>query len=339
MRPPCAGETESVLLSVIIPTFNQRRLLEECLGSLMGCDDPGYEWELIVVDDASTDDTVPWFMSRYPEGHLLQQNQNRGFAASINLGISKGRGDWIALINNDILLDPGWFRHVSARFADDVGSITTRVLLYSDPTKIDTEGDHYTVVGGALKSSYFQDVWKADWRGREPFSASASAAVYNRKALEDAGGFDESLEAYYEDVDLGFRLRLRGWKCVFAPQAVSYHRVSATYDPGSYRHHFYSSRNAEAVFWTNMPGPLLARYAFPHLMFVIFQLVSRVFKGHFFPFLLGKIDFLRRLPVVWRKRQWVQARRRISCNELRALMISEWVRVYLLKPMQAKLHL
>ncbi|MBW2145769.1 MAG: glycosyltransferase family 2 protein [Deltaproteobacteria bacterium] len=338
MRQSRIGETDPVLLSVVIPTFNRQGLLQECLNSLFSCDDPGYNWELIVVDDASTDNTVSWFMSKYADEHLLRQNKNRGFAAAVNRGIRKARGAWIALINNDITLDPEWFLQVSTKFAPDVGSIATRVLVYSEPTKVDTEGDYYTVVGGALKSSYFQDVMKSEWKGHKPFSASASAVVYNRQALEDAGGFDETLEAYYEDVDLGFRLLLMGWKCVFASKAISYHRVSSSYDSRSYRYHFYGSRNQEVVFWANMPTPLLARYAFSHLVFVLFQLVSHVFKGQFFPFLLGKIDFLGQLPAVWRKRRLVQARRKISCKELQSLMISEWVQVYILKRLQGKLH-
>ncbi len=131
----------------------------------------------------------------------------------------------------------------------------------------------------------------------EVFGASGSSAFYRTAALRKVGGFDPLLGSYYEDIDLAFRLRWAGYRCVFAPQCVIYHDVSATYDHGSPALQRRMARNAEIVFWANMPPGLLTLAIVPHLVFVMLQAAWRLARGRLRPFLLGKCDTLR----AWRE--------------------------------------
>ena len=123
----------------------------------------------------------------------------------------------------------------------------------------------------------------------EVFGASGSSAFYRSAALRRAGGFDPLLGSYYEDVDLAFRLRWAGYRCVFAPRSVIYHDVSATYDHGSPALQRRMARNAEIVFWANLPPGLLALAIVPHLAFVSLQAAWRLARGRLRPFLLGQV--------------------------------------------------
>ncbi len=285
------------LCSIVIPTYNGRAILHTCLDSVFRNLPAQRSWatEVIVVDDASTDDTVNWVAAYYPRVRLVCRPANGGFCAAANDGLGTARGRFIQLLNNDTEVTPGWLEAGLAPFADPtVGSVAPLVLVRSDPGRVDSAGDAYSLAGWPTKRGHGQPA--ADWTDRpleDVFAASGSSAFYRAAAIRQVGGFDPLLGSYYEDVDLGFRLRWAGYRCVFAARCRILHEISATYDHAHPALQRRIARNAELVFWSNLPARHLAAAILPHAALLVTQGGWRMARLRFIPFFLGKIDAIR----------------------------------------------
>lgn len=160
---------------------------------------------------------------------------------------------------------------------------------------------------------------------RRCFSGCGAAAFYRRQALADTGAFYEDLQAYYEDVELGFRLNLRGWRCIHEPRSVCVHRGSASYGRGSFRQKFNSARNAETIFFTCMPRGLLLRYLPAHVLADVLLAGHHVLRGTGGAYLRGKLAFLSFLGSAVRRRREVQRLGRVSAADLRECLVRPWL--------------
>jgi O-antigen biosynthesis protein len=288
------------LCSVVIPTYNGRHLLETCLASIArqrpGAGGPTIE--VIIADDASTDDTATWLADAHPDVRYVRLERNGGFCSAANAGIAAARGDFVQILNNDTEVTSGWIEAGLAPFADPaVGSVAPLVLVRSDPTRVDSAGDSYTLVGWPIKRGHGEHVRR--WADRPlecVFGASGSSAFYRAEALRRVGSFDPTFHSYYEDVDLAFRLRWSGYLCVFTPRCRVLHEVSASYDHARPALQRRMSRNAEILFWSNLPMRWLLAGTVPHLAFTLGQGLWRLARGRFRPFILGKWDALCILP-------------------------------------------
>jgi GT2 family glycosyltransferase len=293
------------ICSVVIPTFNGRDLLETCLASIARHrpTDPDLPIEIIVADDASADGTAEWLAVGYPEVVVIRRERNGGFCLAANAGIAAARGRFIQVLNNDTEVTANWIEAGLAPFDDQtVGGVAPLVLVRSDPNRVDSAGDSYALPGWPTKRGHGQpaDLF-ASRPVEEVFGASGSSAFYRSAALRRTGAFDSLLGSYYEDIDLAFRLRWAGYRCVFTPRCVIHHEVSATYQHGSPVLQRRMSRNAEIVFWSNLPGRLLAAAIVPHLAFVGLQAAWRLMRGRLLAFVQGKCDALA---------QWTEIRAR-----------------------------
>jgi O-antigen biosynthesis protein len=305
---PVEPSDSGALCSVVIPTYNGRGLLERCLASVARHRpaDGNPSIEVVVSDDGSTDGTAEWLTCAYPDVRLVRAHRNQGFCAAANAGIAAAKGRFIQLLNNDTEVGPGWIEAGLAPFADaTVGAVAPLVLVRSEPGRVDSAGDSYSLAGWPTKRGHGQPAARFAARPvEEVFGASGSSAFYRAGALRRTGGFDPLFGSYYEDTDLAFRLRWAGYRCVFAPGCLIYHDVSATYDhksPGLQRR---MARNAELVFWANLPARVLALAVVPHMMFVTAQAAWRLARGRLRPFLLGKCDALRAWPEIKKRRQF-----------------------------------
>jgi len=301
-RPAC---------SVVIPTYNGRHLLEFCLASVMRHRPEGVE--VIVADDASTDDTPAWLSETHPDARLVRLAENLGFCGAANAGIAAARGAFIQLLNNDAEVTAGWIEAGLAPFADEaVGSVAPLVLVRSDPSRVDSAGDQYALVGLPSKRGHGQPARRWLDHGSDlVFGASGSSAFYRASALQKVGAYDPAFGAYYEDVDLAFRLRWAGYSCRYAPACTILHEVSASYDHGRPALQRRMARNAELLFWTDLPAPWLVAGLIPHAVFTLAQAAHRLARGRFRPFVLGKLDALRDAPTF-------RARRRLRSDLARA---------------------
>ena len=305
------------ICSIVIPSYNGRALLAPCLASIarQRPHHPALSIEVIVVDDASTDGTDQWLARVYPDVRLVKLERNQGFCAAANAGIVCANGDVVQLLNNDTEVAAGWIEAGLEPFVDPtVGAVAPLVLVRSEPGRVDSAGDSYTLFGWPVKRGHGQPRESFSQRpAEEVFGASGSSAFYRASALERTGGFDPLFGSYYEDVDLSFRLRWAGYRCVFTPQSLVYHDVSSTYNHGSPALQRRMSRNAEFVFWANLSAAGLTLSILPHLAFLVVQGAWRLARGRLRPFLKGKCDAIRG----WRE---ITARRRFRVELFRSAL-------------------
>lgn len=213
-------------VAVVVPNWNGRRWLPGLLASLDA--QTRAPDAVVVVDNGSSDGSVAWLAAERPDVHVLPLGVNTGFSVACNRGIavaaSDVAADAVALVNTDVELAPDWVERVAARLCADagLGAVATKMVLMSPAGVIDDAGDVLRRDGVAEQRGHGRpDGPRFDVAG-EVFSACAGAAAYRVGAVLGVGGFDERMFAYIEDVDLGLRLRLAGWRCAYEP-AVALH--------------------------------------------------------------------------------------------------------------------
>jgi GT2 family glycosyltransferase len=292
-------------LSVIIPTYNGRLLLEECLESVFRYRPPACE--VVVVDDGSTDDTSSWVRRTYgDEVRLVRLPQNRGFCAAINAGIRAARGPIVETLNNDALVTEGWadepVRILETR--SEVAAVAPLVWLRDLNGCVDSAGDDYHICGWAINRWHRQPWREALAVEEEVFAASASAAFYRRDALIWIGGFLEHFVAYCDDTDVSFRLRWAGYRVLYCPRSHVYHRLHGSYSVRSPRVLRQIGRNEELLFWINMPTKLLLIAWLPHLAYVTGTLLAQWPDFRRAAALMaGRLSVVRHLPWILHERR------------------------------------
>lgn len=285
--------------SIVIPTYHGRRLLEPCLAAIFRNlpIDPALACEVVVSDNGPDDRTSEWLARDYPQVRVVRLGPGQGFCRAANAGIEAARGRFIQVLNDDTEPTPGWIEAGLEPFRDaTVAAVTPLVLVRSTPDRVDSAGDDYSLAGWPSKRGHGQPVSR--WESRpveEVMSASGSASFYRAEVLHHVGGFDSSLVSYYEDVDLGFKLRWAGYRVVFTPRCRILHDISATADHRSPNLQRLMARNAELVFWSNLPAWRLAAALVPHMALLTTQAAWRLARLRFIPFFLGKVDAAREL--------------------------------------------
>jgi GT2 family glycosyltransferase len=212
-----------MMVSAIVPHWNRRGLLETLLRSVKEQRRPFDE--VIVVDNGSTDDSAAFAEAN--GARVLRLEKNFGFAAAVNRGIEAARGDWIAILNNDVTLDAQWL----ATLLENVGGAcfaTGKTLSAKDPRIIDGTFDEISRGGCAWRCGSGRPD-SAVWNQPQPIRfAPMTAALFRRELFRDVGPLDERFGSYLEDVDFGIRCSLRGPAGIYLPAAVAYHLGSAT---------------------------------------------------------------------------------------------------------------
>jgi len=253
-------------VSVIVPTWNGRTLLSECVEALRASIGPSFE--VIVVDDASTDDTWEW-LGRQTEPWLrrVRNSVNSGFARSMNAGFRAARGQWLVALNNDTRVRPEFLAELVRAAETGFDMAAPRVLLQARP-ELDSAGIIPLRDGGSIERGRDRPVAAPEYLGpAEVFGPSASACLYSRRLIEATGGFDEDFHAYFEDVDLAWRARHAGFRCTYWPAAIVEHHHSATWGRLSDRKLFLLERNRLWTLWKNYPFQWVA--AEPFYRFVV----------------------------------------------------------------------
>lgn len=299
--------------SVIIPTWNGVEILQHALASLAR--QRFRDFEVVVVDNGSTDGTLRFLRDRHPEVRVVAFPENRGFAVAANAGIKVAEGEVLVLMNNDIEADPEWIGALVGgmdRYAD-AGACASKMLSWADPSRIDSAGDDLGLFAYAI--GHGQPDGPAFGRTGEVFSACAGAAAYRRSVLEEVGLFDERFFAYLEDVDLGARIQLSGWRCVYLPDAVVHHRGSATANRVPALKLRLLMRNSLIVFFRYMPRGILALWAPVILAWPFMRVLQERQPLGLAVRALG--EFLRELPGVLRTRRSIRRSARISPREFR----------------------
>jgi len=299
-------------IAVVIVNFNSGELLGQCLDSLAA--QRVAPDRVIVVDNASHDGSEQ-ATRRHTGVELLREGSNRGFAAATNTGVAAAADcDWIATLNPDARAAPDWIERVLSGIAahPTVAMFACRLLDAADPARLDGAGDVYHLSGLAWRHLHGCPDHRLPGVPVEVFGPCAAGALYRREALLGCGGFDEALFCYLEDVDLAFRLRLAGERCLLLPDAVVMHHGSATVGVASDFQLYHGHRNLVRVFVKNMPGLLFAMLLPAHLLLNLLAIAWYAVRGRGAVILRAKRDACRGLPQAWQARRAVQQGRRVS---------------------------
>ncbi len=326
------GIPTSARIAVVIVNWNSGDLLNRCLSSLSRQSlSPD---KIIVVDNASTDGSAVGIETHYGNAGLIQLDRNTGFAEGNNIGVNEFKDcDWIALINPDAFAEPKWLERLisAAKENSEYAFFGSRMLLADgDNDKIDGTADIYHVSGAHWRRNHGLLVKGQDIESEEIFAPCAAAALYRRDVFLKAGGFDENYFCYSEDVDLGFRMRLLGHRCLYVPDAVVKHVGSAT--TGGQHSDFsvyHGHRNLVWTYFKNMPWLLFWLYLPQHILLNLITLVWFTLRGQGRVIFKAKWHALKGLPHILRERRKVQATRCVSSWELRKMMAKGLLTPYL----------
>jgi GT2 family glycosyltransferase/glycosyltransferase involved in cell wall biosynthesis len=285
------AEPAEPLVSVVLVNYKGADDTITCLRSFDHVDWPAGSLELIVVDNASGGDDAERIRREVPHAVVIEAEDNTGFAGGCNLGVRSARGDVVGFINNDARPGPQWIRSAVEvlQYDRSIASVASKVL--------DWDGERIDYVDGSLTwfgMGYKREVERPDtgeWEtARDVLFGTGAAMFVRRDVYESVGGFDERFFMFYEDVDLGWRLNLLGWRVRYEPGSVAYHKHHASMNKfGSYRETFYLERNALFSMVKNFGDEALARTLPAALALAVTRSVER---GEIDP---GALD-LRRAP-------------------------------------------
>lgn len=329
MITPTPEPSPAPLVVVIVVNFNGGPMLGACLASLER--QTFRDFQVIVVDNASTDGSTDQLTERFPRVHAIRSAVNLGFAAGNNLAIRQaGPSQWVALLNPDAVAQDQWLEQMvrAASEYPDFAMFGSRMLADPEGQRLDGVGDAYHVSGLPWRVGHGKAAAGAYQEAREIFAPCAAAALYRRDLIEATGGFDEDFFCYVEDVDLGFRARLLGYRALYVPGAVVVHEGSGVVGKHSDFQLYHGHRNLTWAFVRDMPGPLLAAYLPAHLLMTLATLLIFAIRGRFDVLWRAKQDAMRGLPRAIGKRGPTQATRTVSSWQLRSIMQVGWPRRY-----------
>ncbi len=308
-------------VSIIIPHLNGRHHLPNCLTSLR--QQTWADFEILLVDNGSTDGTQDYVRQQFPEVKLLELGHNRGFTGACNAGWQAASGEYVILLNNDTEVDPNWLAEIVSAFQrhPDVGIVASKMLLFDRRDHFHTAGDFYQLDGiPGNRGVWQQDVGQYDTE-EEVFGACGGSSAYRRQLLDEIGFLDDDFFFSCEDVDVSWRAHLAGWKVLYVPTAVVYHKLKAT--GGDVTGSYYDGRNFLYLIWKNYPSSLLRKYwrLILKAQLTITQEALRHWRGEAARARLrGQIAGLFGLFKMLPKRRQIQSIRRVDDDSLTAVL-------------------
>ena len=311
-------QAEIPKFSIVILNWNSFNFLPKCINSILT--QSYFPHEIIVIDNGSEDNSVEYIKTNFPDIKIIINSKNLGYSAGNNIGIRKSTGNWIVVLNADTEIDPDFLTNISGNIKtnEKVGSISGKILRDREGT-IDSTG---IVLNKRRLSPYDRGENEKDQgqfdKAEYIFGPSGAAAVYKRDALEDAAineeYFDESFFAYYEDVDLAWRLQWRGWKSWYCPDAKVYHFRQGPFVKNRkiFRRAF---ANRYLIYVKNECWRNFYKFIPFNIPYEIGRCIKLFLKE---PYQIGAIgSFLERLPGCLKKRKWIKANRKVKPEELK----------------------
>ena len=309
------------LVSVIIPNWNGLVHLPTCLDSLRAQTWPHVE--VIVADNGSTDGSQELISREYPGVKVLSLGENKGFTGGCNAGMREARGRYLALLNNDVETDPRWVEEIVAAFErhPEAGLIASKMLLFDRRDFFHTAGDFYRIDGiPGNRGVWDRDEGQYD-QEEYVFSACGGSAAYRRVMLDQIGLLDEDFYFSCEDVDIAWRAQLAGWRCVYAPRAVVFHKLSAS--GGGVTASFYNGRNFIYLLVKDYPSDLW-RSHYRHIMRSQLRVTTdalRAWRGEEARARLrGQVAGILGIHRMWKKRRRVQRSREVDRSYIDSIL-------------------
>lgn len=324
-------------ITVVIPNYNGIRYMEGCLKALYEQEEDTPEYEIIVVDNGSTDGSAGQVEEHFPQIQLIRLEENTGFCHAVNVGIEACNTPFVLLLNNDTKVRPGFIKalYQAVSASERIFSVSAKMLMWDKPELLDDAGDQYCVLGWAYSRGKAENADESRFNIEQAvFSACAGAAIYRRSVMDQIGLFDENHFAYLEDLDIGYRARVYGFYNIYQPKAQVLHFGSAS--SGS-RYNDWKTGMAAAnsiyVIYKNMPLLQLV-WNFP---FLLAGFVVKYFffckKGMGGPYRRGLLEGIKRctsqsgriakIPFQWRHLgNYIKIQLLLYLNTFRFLMKS-----------------
>jgi hypothetical protein len=313
---------EAGLVSIVIPNWNGKRFLPGCLDSLK--QQSYHNHEVILVDNGSQDGSLELLREQYPHVRLITFATNTGFSVAVNRGIVESRGEFVALLNNDTVVDSNWLSELvhAMHTHPEIGSAGCKMLAYDDRGMLDGAGDGYRRGGLPGRIGHRERDTGRFNRERYILGACGGAAIYRHELFDVVGPLDEDYFAYLEDVDFGLRAQSAGFKCLYVPSSIVYHLGCGTTGSG------YSSlvvrlsaQNNWNTIVKNIPKELLLKFLPEILYWQLYYLAVVIIRGgQIIPWVQGTYSACKMLPKMLRKRAQIQANRRVSLRYLETII-------------------
>ncbi len=311
-------------VTVVVVNWNGKKFLSKCLDGLR--DQIYNRFSVVLVDNGSNDGSINFVNNNYPEVKTISLPENLGFSAANNLVLKNIKSKYVALLNNDAIPDPFWLNILvdALERNQKAGFAASKMLFQDEPTTIDRAGDSYTKAGAGLlrgrglsANSYNRQEWI--------FGTCAGSAFFRIQVFRDIGFFDKDFFILYEDVDLSFRAQLRGYRCLYVPEALVYHKASSSLVYDSPISVYYSHRNLEWVYVKNMPTSLILKTIWFHAIYDIAAFCYFIANGLGREFIKAKWDALKGLRSVLKKRGQIQRNRRVDNDYIWKLLDKEFL--------------
>lgn len=307
------AEQNPPLVTVVIVNYNGGQMICQCLAALET--QRFQNFITVVVDNNSSDDSLSCIRKSFPKVVVLALAENRGFAGGVNHAMRVcGLGTWVALLNPDAFPTEDWLASLvsSAENHPAYAAFGSRMFSDQEQQTLDGVGDVYHVSGLPWRNGHGCLNSPRHDREAEIFAPCAAAALYRVSALVAVGFLDEDFFLYVEDIDLGFRLRLAGYRALYVPTATIRHLGSAFVGKHSDFQIYHGHRNLVWVYIKNMPGPLFWIFLPLHLALNIASLLWFGLRGHGTVMFRAKRDACYGIPRFWKKRQQIQSGRKVG---------------------------
>jgi GT2 family glycosyltransferase len=305
-------------VSVVIPNWNGKEVIGDCLKSIITQNFK--PTEVIVVENGSTDGSAQYIRSNFPKINLVEIPKNLGFAGGVNVGIKDAKGDYVFLFNNDAVADKNCLKNLVATATKTKADITAAIILTDNDSKIDSDGDVYTIYGLPFPRHRGLPPNYVPTQDEQIFSASGGASLYQKTLFDQIGYFDEAFFAYYEDIDLCMRAQLQAKSVWLSHKAVVHHVMGHTSNkvPGFGRE--MTIRNSIYLFWKDLPVGVFLK-VLPRFIYANLRLTAAAFvKGHPYRAIRAHLTALIHLPSLLTKRHKIQKNRKLSSAEYAKLL-------------------
>ncbi len=318
---------DTPLVSIVIPHYNGVEMLRECLRSLNGTTYSNFE--TIVVDNASTDGSIKMVESEFASAKLIKLDSNKGYAGGCNAGIlASEKAEYVVLFNNDVKVSPDWLSHLVKSMEEDKGvaACQPKILSIADESMFDYSGAAgglmdkyaYPFARGRIIATIERDEGQYD-QPEELFWASGTACILRKSSLDEVGILDELFFAHMEEIDMNWRLHLKGYKIKFVPESVIYHQSGATLSAEKFKKKYLNHRNSMIMMIKNYSTgnliKLLPARIFIELLALGYSLMSADFN-RFIGIIAALLWLLTHPAYLFRERKVVQKLREVSDEEI-----------------------
>ena len=330
-------------VSIVIPHWNNLDVLSECLESISNTNFENFE--TIVVDNASTDNSVASVRSNYPNVKLIENDKNYGFAGGCNIGAEAASGDFLIFLNNDTIQDKDWISNLikTINSDDKIAAVQPKILNYYDRNVFDYAGgsgghmDIYCFPFARGRIFSFQENDEGQYNNKEKcFWSSGTCFMVRRELFQKAGGFDDSFFAHMEEIDLCWRLYAMGFEVWVEPDSVVYHKNALTLPMYSHKKYYLNHRNSLLMLLGNYSIKNIFLIGIPRLILekiACFYSILMLDWRHFTAILRSLFWIIFHPNVIMKKRKNFSKIRKIADKKIMENMMqsSIVIKYYLLK--------